>query len=76
MSERPLLDRMRLVRAVREPSGRILLSDASSGEPLALDRHYTEPGWVQLLLQAEGQLEGELREVTFYFVPSHDRPRF
>jgi hypothetical protein len=67
---------MRLVRAVREPSGRILLSDADSGEPLALHRHYSEPAWVQLLLLAEGHLEDDLRELTFPFLPVQDRPRF
>jgi hypothetical protein len=76
MPERALLDRMRLVRAVRDPSGRVLLFDADAGEPLLLHRHYSEAGWVQLLLQAEGQLEGDVREITFPFLPVQDRSRF
>jgi hypothetical protein len=76
MPERPLLDRMRLVRAVREPSRRVALFDAETGEPLALDRHYSEPGWGQLLLQAEGRLVGDVHEVTFHFLPLHYRPHY
>jgi hypothetical protein len=76
MPERALLDRMRLVRAVREPSGRVSLFDADAGEPLLLHHHYSDSGWVQLLLQAEGHLEGDLREITFPFLPVQDRSRF
>jgi hypothetical protein len=67
---------MRLVRAIREPSGRILLFDGNSGEPLALHEQYSEPGWVQLLLQAQGRLEGERVEETFLFMPTRDRFRY
>jgi hypothetical protein len=76
MPERALLDRMRLVRAVREPSGRISLGDAETGEPLLLHDHYSESGWVQLLLQAEGHLEDDVRDITFPFLPVRDRSRF
>jgi len=76
MPERALLDRMRVVNAVREPSGQVSLRDAASGEPLLLHTHYSESGWVQLLLQAEGHLEGDVREITFPFLPAQDRPRF
>lgn len=76
MPERALLDRMRQVRAVREPSGKVSLCDAETGEALALHAHYSESGWVQLLLHAEGQLEDAVREITFTFLPVQDRARF
>ena len=76
MPERPLLDRTRLIRATREATGRLSLVDAETGERLALNAQYTEPGWVQLLLQAEGRLEGGVTEITFLFAPVSDRPRF
>jgi hypothetical protein len=76
MAERPLLDRLRLVRAVREASGRVLVYDAASGEPLSLAEHYSEPAWVQLLLQAQGRLEAPVAEGTFYFAPRRDRARY
>jgi hypothetical protein len=76
MSEPRLLDRIRRVHALREPSGRVVLLDAESGERLALGAHYSEPAWVQLLLQAEGRLEGGVTEETFHFTPRHFRPRY
>ena len=76
MRSRPLLDRPRLVRATREPAGQITLCDAGTGARLALHVHYSEPAWVQLLLQAEGRLEEELTEVIFLFTPTQDRARF
>jgi hypothetical protein len=76
MSQRPLLDRIRRVRATRASTGCLLLVDADTGERLTQSTHYTEPGWVQLLLQAEGRLEADVSEAIFLFVPVSDRPRF
>jgi hypothetical protein len=76
MAKRPILDRTRLVRAAREPTGRLALADANTGERLTLHEHYSESGWVQLLLHAEGLLEGEVTDATFLFTPASDRARY